>query len=89
MDVKQELLALGFEPDLGPALGLDLPDGTTILVAALGPDGEPEMVGDGDEMVFAQHLRDPWDHDTLIRSVERPTLSDLLADVRRWILEAS
>ena len=29
-----ELIALGFESDLGPSMGLQLPNGTTILVCA-------------------------------------------------------
>lgn len=89
MDVKQELHALGFEPDLGCAMSLTLADESVILIAAVGPDGEPEAVTSSDEAVFAQLLRDPWDHSTLVHSVERPNLADLLVDVRRWILEAS
>ncbi len=80
----QELRALGFEPDLGDAMGLVLADNSTIFVAAL-VDGEPDSPVDLEAPAIAQRLLDPWDHDTLLQQLTRPTLRELLTDVRVWI----
>jgi hypothetical protein len=80
-----KLLALGFEPDLGPAFGLTLKDGSTLFVSAIDADGEPDCPVDLDAPAIAQRLVDPFDYATLIQQTQRPTLREVLAEVRVWI----
>jgi hypothetical protein len=84
--IAAELLrGLGFAPDLGPSWARDLPDGTTIQIAGYDASGEePDEPAIG-APAFANLLRDPWDHSTLIETVERATLAELIPDVCRWI----
>jgi hypothetical protein len=84
-----ELTQLGFVPDLGPSMGLTLPDGSTLLVAGLGDDGEPTAPIDLDAPGLAQLLTDPWDHDTLVRETTQPTLRAVITEIRQWIANAT
>ena len=77
----------GFSGDLGPAWQLELPDGTTIQVAGVDAHdepGEPRV----NKPAFAHMLRDPMDHATLIKTVQRPTLHAVLKVVDGWIRKA-
>jgi len=79
-----ELRAMRFTSDLGAALVLDLPDGSSILVGGVDEHGEPTEPAD-DLPAFAQLLGDPSDHDTLQYEVTRSTLREVLSVIREWI----
>ncbi len=81
------LRALGFADVMGPAWELLLADGSTVQVAGADASGEAVEPIAG-LPAFAHRLRDPMDHATLIETVERSTLAEVLAEVERWIAAA-
>jgi hypothetical protein len=81
----QELRLLGFEPDLGAAMALTLSDSSVLLISSLDADGEPDAPVDLDAPAIAQRMLDPWDHDTLLQQLSRPTLRELINDIGPWI----